>query len=364
MTEYVLSKEALGFLFLCLVFILAYLLLKVFLPKFLLKATERLKTEAGLKNDLKAYISTFLDVIFFLLIFNLILSLPLIAKYVQPISEFSLLNAETLRITSASVVKGAIVFYLSLLVTKIIRKIIQIYLYYQSKGEDVVSTIDILVYNTALVVIILTTLSIIGISWKLLLPVAGALGIGLGFGLQDIANNFISGFVILMAKTVKRGDWITLGENFGKIEDIGIRTSTLRTIDNIDIIIPNSQIISNQLINWSYSDNIVRIHIPVGVSYSSDVNRVKDVLVEVARKSPDILNDRQIEARFLAFGDSSLDFELLGWIDIKKSAILAVKSNLNYMIWEAFKEKGIQIPFPQRDVWFRNELKVDGKSET
>ncbi len=195
-----------------------------------------------------------------------------------------------------------------------------------------------------------------GISWKLLIPIAGALGIGIGFGIQDIVNNFISGFIILLTKTVKIGDWITLGDKFGKIVDIGIRTSTLRTLDNIDIIIPNSHLISNELINWSYTDNIVRIHIPVGVSYSSDVEKVKETLIQVAEETPFVYESPAPEARFIEFGDSSLNFELLVWINVKKIPIPLAKSELNYKIWNAFKEKGIEIPFPQRDVWFKNEL--------
>jgi small-conductance mechanosensitive channel len=202
-----------------------------------------------------------------------------------------------------------------------------------------------------------------GISWKLLLPVAGALGIGIGFGVRDIANNFVSGFVVLTSRSVKRGDWITLGGNFGRVVDIGIRTSTLRTLDNIDIIIPNSHLISNELINWSYTDNIVRLHIPVGVSYSSDTNLVRETLLEVARGLEYVLADPAPEARFMAFGDNSLDFELLVWIDLRRIKIPLVKSIINYAIWNAFKEKGIQVPFPQREVWFGNAIKIEEKGE-
>ena len=152
-----------------------------------------------------------------------------------------------------------------------------------------------------------------------------------------------------------------MGENSGKIIDIGVRTSTLKTLDNVDIIIPNSQLISQQLINWSYSDNNVRIHLPVGVSYSSDVNLVKETLLEVAKKAEFILSSPAPDAHFLAFGDSSLDFELLAWANMKRVSLPLAKSTLNFMIWNAFKEKGIQIPFPQSDVWFRNELKIEGE---
>ena len=250
-----------------------------------------------------------------------------------------------------------------LLITKIIRRVIELIVRYQAKGEEIITTIDILFYHFSLILISLIALSTMGITWKLLIPIAGALGIGIGFGIQDTVNNFISGFIILLSNTIKRGDWITVGDKFGKVVDIGVRTSTLRTLDNIDIIIPNSQLIGNQLINWSHTDPIVRIHIPVGVSYSSDVKKVKEVLLEIANDTNFVEESPAPEARFVEFGNSSLNFELLVWINVRKIPIPLAKSELNYKIWHAFKEKEIEIPFPQRDIWFKNELIIKKAKE-
>jgi small-conductance mechanosensitive channel len=340
---------------------LLFLVLRGLIPRILSRFGDRYAIDSHLTTSLGRHVRTLLAAAYLVFALDLLLTLPLVKTYAGPVLAYPLLDVETLALSIASLAKGFLAFYILLVITKIARTLIQIVLFRRSEGKDVVSSVDILVYNTALVIISLTSLSIMGISWKLLLPVAGALGIGIGFGVRDIANNFVSGFVVLTSKTVKRGDWITLGDYFGKIIDIGIRTSTLRTLDNIDIIIPNSHLISNELINWSYTDNIVRTHIPVGVSYSSDVNLVRETLIETAKKSGLILDQPQPEARFLQFGESSLDFELLVWVDLRRIKIPLVKSMLNYAIWDSFAEKGIQVPFPQRDVWFKNELKIEGK---
>lgn len=329
-----------------------------------LRVVVKMNASQPLVGNLKRNLIKLFGFLYLVVVFNLALRVPLLGDLARPVLDYSLIDVEALSLSLFSVLRGIAVFYISLLIMKVIRTSIRMYLQYRSESTDIESTVDILVYNTALVFIILTTLSVMGISWKLLLPVAGALGIGIGFGIQDIANNFISGFVILMGKTIKRGDWITLGDNFGQIEEIGIRTSTLRTVDNIDIIIPNSQLISNQLINWSYTDNIVRIHVPVGVTYGSDVHLVREILLDVARRSPHVLDAPEPEARFASFGDSSLNFELLVWLNIKVVKIPFLKSTLNYLIWEAFRERGVQIPFPQRDVWFRNTLRIESGPES
>ncbi|MEJ2697095.1 MAG: mechanosensitive ion channel [Candidatus Sulfobium sp.] len=335
-----------------------YLAVRKIIPRILIRMSDKLHLDKGLTSNFSHYVLLFFGVLYIIFIADLILSIPVVSKYAEPVLAYPIVSVEALRLSLASLVKGIVGFYVLLVLTKILRSAIRMYLFYRSHGADVASTVDILVYNTAMVIIVMIALSIMGISWKVLLPVAGALGIGIGFGVRDIANNFVSGFVILTSRTIKRGDWVTMGDNAGKIVDIGIRTSTLRTVDNIDIIIPNAQLISNQLINWSYTDNIVRIHVPVGVSYGSDVSLVKETLLEVAKGSSDVLDYPPSEARFISFGNSSLDFELLVWIDVKKIRMPLVKSRINYLIWDAFKVKGIQIPFPQRDVWFKNELRI------
>jgi small-conductance mechanosensitive channel len=336
-----------------------FLVLRSVVPRLTAKFARRFHVEKRLTDILNTHVRSLINLGYLLMVIGILSAVPVVGKYAGPVLEYPILDVETLKLSLASLIRGFLSFYILLVMMKAVRTVMRMYLFHKNEGREVTSNIDIIIYNSALVLVVLLSLSLMGLSWKVLLPVAGALGIGIGFGVRDIANNFISGFVVLTSRTVKRGDWITLGDYFGKIVDIGIRTSTLRTLDNIDIIIPNSHLISNELINWSYTDNIVRVHVPVGVSYSSDTNLVRDTLLAVSHKSEYVLNDPAPEARFIEFGDDSLNFELLVWIDLRRIKIPLMKSILNYTIRDAFREKGIEVPFPQRDVWFRNELKIE-----
>jgi small-conductance mechanosensitive channel len=338
---------------------LLYVLLRRILPGIIAGLFKRFHGQEALSDTLRRHLVTLLGILYVIFLVKLVLSVQFFSFYAKPILGYRIIDTESFSISLSSIITGTIVFYFLLVVTKILVTFLRMYLFHKEAESAIASNLDMIIYNLSLVIIVLIALSTMGLSWKVILPIAGGLGIGVGFGLRDIANNFISGFVILTTKSIKRGDWITLQDNFGKIVAIGIRTSTLRTLDNIDVIIPNSHLISNELINWSYTDNIVRIHIPVGVSYSSDANQVKETLLEIAHKYPHVRSNPEPEARFIEFGDSSINFELLAWLDITQIKIPKVKSEINYMIWETFKERGIQIPFPQRDVWFKNELKID-----
>lgn len=348
--------------FILVISLFSYFILKKYFLIKLQEFQEKFNLDKKVFEKIIRNLNNLLNILLFLVIVNVLLNFPYVDKYIQKyiinLLKINIIDTESIKISIYSLIKGFLTFYILLLITKIIRRIIEAYIKFKSKKEEVASTIDILIYHTALIFIFFIALSNMGITWKILLPIAGALGIGIGFGIQDIVNNFISGFIILIGRTIKRGDWISIGENFGKVIDIGVRTSTIKTLDNIDIIIPNSQLIGNQLINWSYIDPVIRIHIPVGVSYGSDVKKVKNTLIEIAKQTDFVIKNKPIEARFIEFGDSSLNFELLVWINIRKIPIPLAKSELNYKIWFTFKDKGIEIPFPQRDLWFKNELLI------
>ncbi|MEP7336615.1 MAG: mechanosensitive ion channel domain-containing protein [Acidobacteriota bacterium] len=200
---------------------------------------------------------------------------------------------------------------------------------------------------------ILVVLQTVGINLTTLNVIAGAVGIGVGFGLQNIASNFISGLIILFERPIKIGDRIEVNDVDGDVIDIGARSTTVVTNDRIAIIVPNSKFITESVVNWNHTDSRVRFHIPVGVAYGSDVRQVEKLLREVAAETPDVLNDPAPSVWFRSFGDSSLEFELLAW----NSSLLHRKgqfiSNLNFAIYDKFKEHGIEIPFPQRDLHIR-----------
>jgi len=339
---------------------LLFLLLRIYFFKLLKKISENVKFDEKLKENVLRLYLKIVKILYYVFLVSFFYSIPVINKYLSPIVNYSFFKIEAINLSLYSLIKGFLVFYILFFLAKLIRVVLKIFLIEKTEDKDAATSIDILIYNGLIIFIVIISLSTIGISWKLLIPIAGALGIGVGFGLQDIVSNLISGFIILITRNVKIGDLITVDDNFGRIVSIGLRTSTLRTIDNIDIIIPNSHLISNKLINWSYSNDIVRIHIPVGVAYNSDVEKVKNILLDVANNVSFVIKekDKKPTVIFKEFGDSSLNFELLVWINVKKTEIPLAKSELNFKIWKALKENGIEIPFPQQDVWFKNELKI------
>ncbi len=190
----------------------------------------------------------------------------------------------------------------------------------------------------------------VGINLTTLNVLAGAIGIGIGFGLQNITSNFISGLIILLERPVKVGDRIEVGSVDGKVMSIGARSTTVKTNDNITIIVPNSKFIEETVVNWSFQDQSVRFRVPIGVAYGSDLNRVKTVLLEVADENTDVLKDPKAAVRLIKFGDSSIDLELWVWTRDKLHRRTVFISALNFAIWAKFRSNGIEIPFPQTDL--------------
>ncbi|MBN1279845.1 MAG: mechanosensitive ion channel [Chlorobium sp.] len=202
-----------------------------------------------------------------------------------------------------------------------------------------------------------------GIDLSALAVLSGTIGLGIGFGLQNISNNFFSGLIILFERPVKVGDRIQVGDISGDVIGIAIRSTTIRTNDNITIIIPNSEFVSSQVINWSHSDRNVRITVPVGVSYNSDPQHVRDILLSVADNHPAILTEPKPDVIFSEFGDSALNFELRVWTKTHIQIPRILRSEVNYRIFDAFKKNGIEIPYPQRDLHIRSGNVVSSKTE-
>jgi small-conductance mechanosensitive channel len=194
----------------------------------------------------------------------------------------------------------------------------------------------------------------VGIDLSALTILAGALGIGVGFGLQNITNNLVSGLIILFERPIKVGDRIEVGTVVGDVMKISLRATTVRTNDNIAIIIPNSDFVSSKVTNWSYTDRDVRFNIPVGVSYSSDPEAVRRILLEVADEHSGVLKAPEPDVIFEEFGESSLNFLLRVWTREYITRPYILRSELNFAIKKKFKEHGIEIPFPQRDLHIRS----------
>ncbi len=201
---------------------------------------------------------------------------------------------------------------------------------------------------------LLVILQASGIDLTALSVAAGGLGIGIGFGLQNIANNLVSGLIVLIERPVKLGDRIEVAGTEGQVVEIRARSTTVLTNDNIAIIIPNSRFITEEVINWSCSDPKVRFRIPVSVGYDCDVRLVERLLLEIARANPDVLDEPAPAVRFLEFGDSGLQFELRAWTTTLIQRKGKLVSDLNFAILDAFRAHGITIPYPQRDVHLKS----------
>lgn len=190
----------------------------------------------------------------------------------------------------------------------------------------------------------------VGINLSAITILAGALGIGIGFGLQNVTNNLVSGIIILFERPIKVGDRIQVGEVFGDVVNISMRSTMVVTNDNISVIVPNSEFISSTVINWSHNDRNIRFNIPVGVSYKEDPENVKRILLEVANQTDGVLQDPKPDVLFEEFGDSSLNFMLQIWTSTYITTPGILKSILYFEIFKKFRENNIEIPFPQRDL--------------
>src|SRR6266699_386716 len=204
-----------------------------------------------------------------------------------------------------------------------------------------------------LIVGILIVLDNAGIHLGALTVFAGAVGVGVGFGLQNIASNFISGLVILAVRPITLGDRVEVAGITGQVQQIRARSTVIRTNDNITMIVPNTKFIDSPVTNWTYGDPRVRFRVPVGVAYGSDIGKVREALLAAGRENPNTLKDPAPSVFLEKFGDNSIDFELVVWSSEMSYRPSRYRSDLNFALEEKFRDAGVEIPYPQRDVNFR-----------
>jgi small-conductance mechanosensitive channel len=202
---------------------------------------------------------------------------------------------------------------------------------------------------TVIAIGVVAAFNAVGLRLDALLAASAVVAVGIGFGLQNIAQNFISGLILLIEQPVRHGDFVKVGGTLGTVDDIGLRATHIITRDEVTIIVPNSALITAEVVNHSRPTTNLRIRVAVGVAYATDTQLVKQVLLDVAKANPDVLSTPPAEVRFDDFGDSALELALLCWIGHARED-LRVASALRFAIEKAFRERGIEIPFPQRDV--------------
>lgn len=268
------------------------------------------------------------------------------------------LDLGTLNITALQILQGVVVFSVLFWFGGVASSVISNRL---CKVSDLAPNVRVLMTKTFrigfFILTVLITMSVMGIKITTLAVFGGALGLGLGFGLQKVVSNLVSGIILLLDKSIKPGDVIEIGQTYGWINSLNLRYASVVTRDNKEHLIPNEDLITNPVINWSFSSKLVRIRAPFGISYSSDLRKAMELATDCAKQAPRVVASPAPRCNLMEFGDSSVNFELRFWIEDPHNGIGQVRSEVLLAIWDAFHENGISFPFPQRDVNLRIEDK-------
>jgi small-conductance mechanosensitive channel len=273
---------------------------------------------------------------------------------IQSVLEYTLLKVQGYQITVANVLTIVILYLVARIIIFLIYKGLGKYLKSRNGADEgrVNALLQIFKYLIYILFIIFA-LQVVEVNVSLLLAGSAALLVGLGFGLQNIFNDLISGIIILIEGNLKTTDIVELNGLLGRVESIGLRTSKVRSRDSVTMIIPNNKLVSDQVINWSHGNYITRYRVAVGVAYGSDLAKVKELLLQVMDEQETIVKSPKPLVRFVDFGNSSLDFELLFW-SREIWWIEDLRSDIRFAIDAAFRQNGITIPFPQRDLHFKS----------
>lgn len=256
----------------------------------------------------------------------------------------------SISISPSNLIYGLLVVIVILVVTRLAQRVLENRILPMTRlNPGIRNSLKTLVGYVGLLFAFFTGVSALGFNLSNLAIIAGALSVGIGFGLQSIVNNFVSGLILLFERPIKIGDWVITASGEGRVKKINVRSTEIETFDRCSIIVPNSELISSSVQNWTYKDNTARVIIPVGVSYNSDPEHVRQVLLKCAEGERDILSHPEPFVYFADFADSSLNLELRVFIRDANQTII-VRNDMRFKIFSALKEAGIEIPFPQRDL--------------
>lgn len=253
------------------------------------------------------------------------------------------------RISLASLFVALLILTVFVIIAKILERGVQNALKKKAIDPGVKASVGRFTKYVIIMVGVFVAVDTIGISLTSIAALGAVLMVGIGFGLQNIAQNFISGIIILLERPIKKGDVVVVGGVSGRVRDIRVRSTVIETRDDVAIIVPNSQFIAEQVINDSFSGHKIRKILKVGVAYGSDVEKVTNILLDIANEQEQILKDPGARVLFMDFGSSSLDFELRFWV-AELWTTEVILSNIRYAIDREFRKSGVTIPFPQRDL--------------
>jgi small-conductance mechanosensitive channel len=275
-------------------------------------------------------------------------------KKVKDFLGFELVKLESVQINIYEILIGILIIFITALLLKLLRRIFKKVSQKGVMDQGTSNSLFQIIKYFIWVVVFVLILDTIGVKVSIFIASAAALLVGVGLGLQQLFNDIASGIILLIERSLKVNDVVEMeNEMVGRVITIGLRTSKIKTRDNITVIVPNSQLVNDRVINWSHAEIHTRFHVDVGVAYGSDIELVTKVLKSCAQAHPNILATPEPFVRFINFGDSSLDFQLFFWTD-EAFSVENTKSDLRYKIDKAFREHAIQIPFPQRDVYLKS----------
>ena len=270
------------------------------------------------------------------------------------ILNYHLFSVGDTPITISSIFVFFVVFAVLLLLSRIVSRMLVTRVLNKLGVDEVTSyTTRRITFYALAAISALLSFQLVGINLSGLTVIFGLLSVGIGFGLQNITSNFISGIVLLFERPIKLGDRVTVGDTLGDVIAINIRSTTIRSLQNVSIIVPNSEFITSRVVNWSHDDPRIRVDLDVGVSYNSDLDAVLEALREVADENKDVLATPASDVLLKEFGDSSWNMQLRVWIDSPQKQF-RVRSAINCAIVRKFRERNIEIPFPQRDLHLRS----------
>ncbi len=279
------------------------------------------------------------------------------APIMEPLSQ-PIFHVGGSPVTLMSVVMVILILIITFVISGLVRRVTKQAFKRRGVEEGVVYAVNRLIHYGILALGLFLALDNIGINLTGLAAFGAIIGVGIGFGLQNIAQNFVSGLILLLERPVKRGDFVLVGQDSeirGTVQDIRARATVVTTLDNVDILVPNSQFINEQVVNQTYGDRRLRGQVRVGVAYGSDTEKVRDILLRIASEHPEVHEDPPPTVRFLDFGDSSLDFVVYFMIGNPRR-VVPIESDIRFSIDKAFREAQVEIPFPQRDLHIRSGL--------
>lgn len=313
------------------------------------------KAESRDESELFSSIGSMLRLVAYFTMVVLALKLLMFWDPLITLLSVDLFRLGKVGLTLVDLIDASVVVMLAILAGKVLRALLITTVFPKLGIEVGVSyAVNTLLSYTFFVVGVLVALVILGVDFTSLTVVLAALGVGIGLGLQSLTENLVSGFILLFGRSVKKGDVVTVNNVYGRVEDVGARSVVVRTPDNVDMLIPSKNLVNGEVINWSYRDPTIRVHVPVGVSYACKPREIEEILLDAAKEHPQVQKEPAPEVWLVGFGDSSVNFELLVYIDLRFITQRKLIGQLNYIIWDKLTAAHVEIPFPQRDINLRN----------